>query len=378
MRAPRVVAAILAALLLSPSVLAAQQLEIGTTDFATESFSAESDNPPTADDYAYGFLSPPFSGYEQGPGSIQSFGVEVATDFGTLTSGTGDRSQITTITVSNNTTTVLLRYESRATRHLLGFFTLDQSAYVNGTLTWQSSRTELHPFSGLRYQTSAILAYSNNDTNAFPPSQGPNVINTLGSASETIHGGALYYLDPNSGGDYFSGKHATRYLLANLSGVVAVTVSTEYPDGLPNALELRYRFEDGDALAVREAGQDCGKGWKNWVRDSLGACPSVAGFLDLLAAGFTSVLGLILRVVVGEKGQDLADFMGGLAQQGINAVVLLVRLASIDTPRELVAWELLILCYAMALGGFTHDPTVTLSIAKGGTKALVMLVVGWF
>lgn len=376
MRAPHVLAALLALLVTIPTASAAQQIEVGTTDYATQTYSKATTGAPAGDDYSFGFLDPPFSGQEQGNGSIQAFGVEVATDFGTLDSSTGDRSQITTFNVSNATTSVLIRFETHEARHFLGFFTADQSVYVNNVLAFQNQAgvQEFHPFAGFHYQTSAIVLYANNDTLAYQQTNVPGLVPNL----TTVHGGALYYVAPDSGGDYFSGKPANRWLLANLSGVVGVTVSTEYPQGLPDELDLRDRFEDATALGLREAGEDCGGHFRNWVRDTLGACPSVAGFLDLLAAGFTAVLRVVLRIIAGDKGQQVADFLGGLAQQGLEAALLLVRVASIDPPREMAAYELLVICYSMALAGYSHDPVIALRLVKGGTKALLLLFVGWF
>lgn len=371
--------AILAGLLIAPqllgSALGAQQLEIGTTDYSTTTFGG--DQAPASDDYAFSFLNPPFSQNETGNGSIVAFGLEVSLDFGTLTSNDPDRVAYVTFDVSNATTSLEFRYESHAARHLFGFFTLDQDLLINGSKVWTTSTTEIHPWAGLQYQTSMILVFDQN-ASAFTPI--PTSTDTQAAVQkQTYPGGSLLYVDPNDGKDYFSGKHSLRrFYLANLTGPLGVTVSTEYPNGLPKSLSLNYRFEDADAEAQRAAGQDCGGGFSNWVRDLIGACPSIAGILNLVSAGFGAILKLVLGSVFGDPGAGLADFLSTMVQQIMDAIILTTRILLVNPAQAIVVWEVIVLGFALMAGGYMADPALFLRLARAGTWGLLLVVGYWF
>lgn len=359
----------LAVLSLAPAALAARQISVGTTEYFTVSFPAEEVIP---DDYAFSFLNPPFIGQETGNGSIQSFGLEVGTDYGFLNRDDPAREQITTIQVQNATTAVTIRYESRAQRHFGGFFSLDQDVFLNDTLAHESRHTEFHPFAGLRYQTSAILAFEQN-ASAFVRIS-PDVLER-----RVFPGGSLLYIDPHDGGDFFSGKTSfTRYYLANLTGPVSLTVSTEYPRALPLELHLSFRFEDATATAAREAGEACGGAIKDWVRNVLGTCPSIEGLVKLTVAGFDLILGIVLGTLWGEDGRDIAAFISRFVGEILGAVLLTMRLLAVNPVRTLVVYESLLFGFGLAMGGILRDPMMPLTALRAGNLPLLHLALWWF
>lgn len=347
---------------------------------------------PISERIAFDFVPPLVPGNSE---TFSHFIIEHQSDYGDLSRRTGDRNENVEFEISNATQTVLVRYENGAHRNFAGLWGVTQTVYVNGEPAWRWHTDSYQPFS-FRYRQTSAIQWDNNTLSCVetrPPRE--EWLGVCVTRATTVEH-AIYYIPPENAGAYFTDPSGGdvwqnparrgvtddgRVLLAAMTNVTSVAVTAEYAHGPPEALHVRYLFENYLTETSRQDQQDCGGFIRNGIGTVIGTCPSVLALIERAVNLVAAIVQMLFAFIPGSG--RLISGMGSVVTELLSLYFLALALF-LAAP---VKWSLVIaghvVLYSFLFAAFKGEPRQAFSDMANGFRitGLVMFyyVAGlWF